>query len=914
MNPTYSGLGRLTGAGVNSSYLNPSSPVTPAVGPIAQSGHGGLDWIPTLVGTLGGIGAGALGTAAAPGIGTAIGAIGGFGAGQAGGQRIEDMLTGHQTTGGELLASGATGAATGAIGGLVGKGATAVGGKLLSKSPAAQAALSKLGSSKAAQTLLSPVDFKAGLSTLNSPLTLPSLGQKGSMGAISGSPTSEDIAGFNSANDFIKARPDIAEFMGNQGMKDMYNEAVASGGRGGNQAAIEAAAKGGDYNKVTQLVKALPEGDPYKSSMAQTFANKAPGLAGLAKTAVPEQLNTNMAARVYAQQNGLPVPQGAPLEGSASGKGAMDLFSNLKGGTPAANAAVQAPKAGISATLDRAAGRALADQYGTISKPLARATNPIKTFNDLSNAGLTKPQEVEAMAHAVTGGNGIINQAVVKAAGAADRVNIDGIDRIGTDAIENNGLVEGNAKSVQNILSAQTKILAGGPGGTLKTGANPSDVLQVMKNLEARISDLKGVGGNYKLTDPARLDQAKVLQMVHDELDDRLTTGLAGANANLPKVLTPQLREQLVNLAPNNLKWANFVDKNIMNATEIGQLRAAQRPFVNASKIIKEGDINAMTYGGRMSNSTTPTGAIGQLVSPVLRPLQLAASSAIAPVERATAAGLHGLSNLPNMVKGAAGAVGSALSVPETGLGAAGYQLGSLMARAPQQAPNQDIQGQTQMPSLAQQPDNAVTPGSEGGVNMEAPASPTSMLTPQLLEQLAMADIQATGGKNMAAISALGSLSKITNPPAPAPKPKSLSSTAATQLSNAQSGLDALNQMESEIQKNPNIPLTNQVGGVLGNLGRGVVGTQGYEAARKEAVDVLARMRTGAVINKSEEANFKAMLPAPYDSPQVAEQKLARYRSEFQNVISRISSNGSPTLEDALGSSGVSGLGALTAQ
>lgn len=127
---------------------------------------------------------------------------------------------------------------------------------------------------------------------------------------------------------------------------------------------------------------------------------------------------------------------------------------------------------------------------------------------------------------------------------------------------------------------------------------------------------------------------------------------------------------------------------------------------------------------------------------------------------------------------------------------------------------------------------------------------------------------------------------------------KPLSSAASQQLGNAQSGLAAINQLRSELSKDPNEPTTNAVAGVAGNIGRGLAGTQSYEAARGEVTDILARLRTGAAISKTEEAQYKALLPTAFDSPAVISQKLDRYEQLFQGIADRAQA-GSPALEAA---------------
>lgn len=129
---------------------------------------------------------------------------------------------------------------------------------------------------------------------------------------------------------------------------------------------------------------------------------------------------------------------------------------------------------------------------------------------------------------------------------------------------------------------------------------------------------------------------------------------------------------------------------------------------------------------------------------------------------------------------------------------------------------------------------------------------------------------------------------------APASKTKPLSAEASKQKANTRSGLKALDQLESEIAKDKNLPLKDSLPG--GNLIRAVSGSQGFHAAREEIIDVLARLRTGAAISKDEEIRFKSALPTAFDSPQTVAQKIARYRELFEQIQEQ-SDSGSPAVD-----------------
>lgn len=279
-------------------------------------------------------------------------------------------------------------------------------------------------------------------------------------------------------------------------------------------------------------------------------------------------------------------------------------------------------KTSVQGRVNALGDKALESQYGTIGKNVARETNPTETISQLANYGITKPADAERIAGLITGSDGLLTNAVAGAAGNAKPVPLSGIKTVLKSSITEMGLEKKYAKSVSDTVEAQLK-------AAQKEGGSPTAILKAMRNLEKRAANLEGKGGNYRLSTPERIDQANVLKAVKNELQDRLYN-TAGANSNLPAVLTPELREQLIQLNPGNKQWQSFVDNNIMKSKDIGALRTAQKPFVNISKIIKEADINSMTFGGRNSGvsngGSVPSMVLNAIAENVKKPAYRAIS------------------------------------------------------------------------------------------------------------------------------------------------------------------------------------------------------------------------------------------------------------------------------------------------
>jgi hypothetical protein len=182
--------------------------------------------------------------------------------------------------------------------------------------------------------------------------------------------------------------------------------------------------------------------------------------------------------------------------------------------------------------------------------------------------------------------------------------------------------------------------------------------------------------------------------------------------------------------------------------------------------------------------------------------------------------------------------------------------------------------------------------GLEMDIDKTAPVAEEtgSFFSPEVLLMLALNDLEKTGGKNLAQIKTLKDLF---GEDAKAKKP--LSAEASKQVANAKSGMDAIQMLRDEMAGGAG-PTKNAAASLLGNVGRGVAGTQSFNAAKEEIIDVLARLRTGAAITKTEEERYKKALPDAFDSPEVIDQKLKRYETLFDRILSN-QSQGSPELE-----------------
>jgi hypothetical protein len=445
-----------------------------------------------------------------------------------------------------------------------------------------------------------------------------------------------------------------------------------------------------------------------------------------------------------------------------------------------------------------------------------------------------------------------------------------------------NGVVDQHAKSASSVFRAQMNKLMGGPAGSLRADANPNDVLDVMKSFEKRIADLTGKGSNYRLTDPARSDQAKALQAVHDELEERLFQS-AAKSKSLSTVLTPKFREELVSLQPNNPQWQKFVDSSVMNSKDIGQLRSTMAPFVKARQIIDEADINSATFGGRVGNSAA--GLAGGLLDPITGAIASVAQGAVKnPLARFAGGSLRTVGGA-----GAAPQIGSGLGKT---LGAAGIAGRVGAAGAIGGAVNQLNQPQSLEDTLLNQSAVPDTLGTIGGPQpgLGQPSQPgmqqasTDPLSPTNLQSSIQAIITNGGTLEDATkfVSLVEALQKIQS--ASQPQQAKLNATQQETAARAQNALNDLQVLGEAIQSGQ--LQKTLVPGSGTALGGRLLGTTDIEAALFNIGDVILRSRTGAQAPESEVKKFvSGFLPRAGESMESQNAKLQRAYRELSGMI-----------------------------
>lgn len=134
------------------------------------------------------------------------------------------------------------------------------------------------------------------------------------------------------------------------------------------------------------------------------------------------------------------------------------------------------------------------------------------------------------------------------------------------------------------------------------------------------------------------------------------------------------------------------------------------------------------------------------------------------------------------------------------------------------------------------------------------------------------------------------------------PEEKPLSAEASKVISNANSGLQSLGQLETLLGQDPSVRQKTVVPGrsLFGGAGASLLGTSSYDTAARNIADVITRLRTGAALTESEEKFYLSQLPQAFDPEETVQQKLNMFRDLFTSVANRSGTAGTD-VEAAVG-------------
>lgn len=557
-------------------------------------------------------------------------------------------------------------------------------------------------------------------------------------------------------------------------------------------------------------------------------------------------------------------------------------------------------------------GAALLDQYGTLDAPVRRAVGSpedvLATLYD--DYGLKTPADVQYAANHVTGRDGLVSKMTRELASSANSVDTTITRDWLQELMDANGLLDDEQKTV-------TKQIA----GALKRANTDSDgatTLDIMKQLEKQSARYKGKDGTYHHATEAEARKGLILDLVHDELQDRLWD----AAGDPKKVLTPKRLAELKGMYKNNEAWGNFIDNKLAKATSGAELRSAMKPLVDGSKIVYGSKQSAGGFADRAykaATSANPIVAMGQMAydaaldsdkAKQMRANRYASDAARARAEltgqetpkgkgilgaasdigkKATAkAGkvadmlnndtFSGREISPIMRNGQTQTIGDVAArqlARQSGLGAAAYQDNQAALQSAAQE-MQDVQNDYENSMVQAQQAYA-----------QAQQAPVAQGT-ETLDRVARAMDYALAAGDLSSYSQLANLYKqaygiyqLQNPTASSAQSQS---SAKALTANQTKALTGLQQLQSLSGMQPGLGTalaSSPLGGVVNMFGGDDYANQAQSLAL-----TLGYLQSGANITPREaESIGRAYIPTAYDSENVRQNKLSRAEQLLRNYL-----------------------------
>lgn len=536
---------------------------------------------------------------------------------------------------------------------------------------------------------------------------------------------------------------------------------------------------------------------------------------------------------------------------------------------------------GAKSVVDNATAKEAASQEATQAfqnaipfsgiKPKVLSDNNLGgSMELLKSLGMEQtPEAMHNAANLVTGNDGIVNGTMRQILADAPKIDTNGVLDDTDKALVREGGQLGTtiarentpAKSVLGSIRQELQSTLFHGEGSLNGHADANDVLDAIQNIEGRIRTLG--------TDGIDGAERRVLQTTRDSLQDKLfnSSGVNDAVRNF-KLSADDVNKLHADATAKGAAptLVNHVVNGINNANRGQDLRSLQKPFVQMSHLADEADKVAAGKGVISSaRDAARDAAQGSGYNPATGDIYYSMQN---PAMLPFLAGdvLKGGTGSALMSKLSPLATKASKTVkPSSVLTSRVPTVAAQVAAAPQPATPDNTQPQT--PSLNS---STQTP--------QAPSSPTEgPISQSQLLQLVAAD-----PKNAATYI---SLYKTLQPDTSSSTPK----PTAQNYANALSGLSSIQQLRGLMESDPNVVRNASTPGqglpLVGGYVTAATGSGDYEAAANNALDALARIRTGAAMSNSEKKFYQNLLPKAGDSQDTVNTKLSQLEDVFNTVV-----------------------------
>lgn len=582
--------------------------------------------------------------------------------------------------------------------------------------------------------------------------------------------------------------------------------------------------------------------------------------------------------------------------GSAAGEALKEklLGQNLDAGNIALQGGLGAAGEGVGGVLAKGAGKVLPKLIGRSDAPVTDALNnyankniakqlasnlppgALKTGRDVGklygqadlarDIGLYGAGGRKAAANIVTGENGAVNG--IKKGILAQSGHVPVLDDLETNitkAITENGVAgKAEQQAVRNAVSAQVQKAVGTKGAVGDMTIDASKAFKAQQALE-KLGATAASTGKTELAGAYR----QVARNIGEQLDTHAGVNAAVAAYKVPTDVAKQIAARSVRALGNakGKRLATYITDAVNNAKTLPELRHVESNFIPGSQAATNAEIKGLQGTGGPGLTTAAAEAAGGGGYGKLNFIKQAVTSS-APARAAVAGGAARAGGV--LEPGTRQTIQRLL-----GQGATRGVLGQPNDQSAQNAQAaQDSALAQQQAALAPQEEPGLDAGTLPGNSQSAGGN---VFTPEVLQQLAIRDIEQTGGKNLGQISTLAGLF------GPGAKTNTASSTEAATISNGQSALRQLQSLREDIANG-----NGSVGPVSGRV-RSLNPTDTAEQTLKSKLNIVAQVVAkgleGGKLSDQDIKRYRDMLPSITDTSEVAQAKIAHVESLLQDQL-----------------------------
>jgi hypothetical protein len=564
------------------------------------------------------------------------------------------------------------------------------------------------------------------------------------------------------------------------------------------------------------------------------------------------------------------------LQGAKSGAGLADALTNA-GLNVAGNGAGRATTRSIvGQKLENTGGKLMNSQTNLTRAEMRKiGANAPEAFNLMNkNYGLHNLDDIAEVASNVTGSTGVHSSAVKGIIESGKGIDTGDFHDTFVKLLDTKAPLVNESKRKNLLTQLRYSVEKMYSDHPLNPLAQPSPTYEVAQNFRNEAARLRS------LPTPTAADKqlADVYDGMRKHIEEKLYSqthinaadaGIDAELGNAKQVMQKQYRQLANNTGVNTAKGKAYLKlaNEASQVKDIKDLRSIQKPWVTMSKIDNATAQSQGNAASKLGQAANGRGVIRGATNAVLNSTSPVLGSKLSK----TGLALQG------------GANANAFGVKAVGKRVGGVGLANALINQPMGGGSVDIpQGDT----------GNIQPGNTFGGAQNPQGADDGSAGQQYTLENALADIKRDPKNADDYMKLYQFVSDATATKAP----KSLSSTQQTQVNNAMSGLQDLQNIAQIIQHDPSAITKDAIPG--GSIARRLTGTTDYEASKQNVVDVIARLRSGAVISTEEAKRYMGLLPQAGDTTQSANQKLNR----LANLLSSFA-NPQPTgasLSDAL--------------